>query len=219
MLGAQQERAGQQPSSLQPTHGRGRLARQHPDGELVESERHLLRRHVVRGQPGRACGGGWHRLERGGAESNAVLPRAAQPRRRARGIEKPWHGSGCEWETLPRNWENSHNFTVGLGWKKPYAGGNGTCVWEKGRSSNSTVDGCSVANHATMRRFQQEFSAAVAPAMATASKHGAFVDSCATCHCEGMWNGAVIDGVRESDALEGWLLHDKPAKFEANPIL
>ena len=124
-----------------------------------------------------------------------------------------------DWEVLPSDWHNSHNFTPGLGWRNSYAVGNGTCIWEQGRSSNSTADGCSAANHATMRRFQQEFSAAVAPAMAPTSKHGAFIDNCATCHCQGMWNSRVIDGVRESDALEGWLLHGQPAKFEAKPIL
>lgn len=124
-----------------------------------------------------------------------------------------------EWEVLPYNWHNSHNFTPGLDWRNPYAAGNGTCVWEQGRSSNSTADGCSVVNHATMRRFQEEFSAAVAPAMEPASKHGAFIDNCATCHCQGIWNGRLIDGVREADALEGWLLHGQLAKFEAKPIL
>ena len=98
---------------------------------------------------------------------------------------------------------------------------NKRCIGDAGVfiDATSLTSFPSAANHATMRRFQQEFSAAVAPAMAPTSKHGAFIDNCATCHCEGMWNSRVIDGVRESDALEGWLLHGQPAKFEAKPIL
>jgi hypothetical protein len=68
-----------------------------------------------------------------------------------------------EWEVLPQNWHNSHNFTPGLGWSNPYAPG-GTCLWEQRRTSNATTDGCSQTNHATMRRFQQQFSRAVSPA-------------------------------------------------------
>jgi hypothetical protein len=103
-----------------------------------------------------------------------------------------------EWEVLPQVWENSHNFSSG-GWRNPYDAENGTCVWECGRSANKTAnnlphtpDGCNAANKGVMRRFQEEFSAAVAPAMDPATAHGAVIDACATCHCQGLWSPVVV---------------------------
>ena len=61
-----------------------------------------------------------------------------------------------EWEVLPQNWHNSHNFTP-AGFKNPYSAHSGTCVWEAGRTSNTSADGCNASQHAVMRRFQQEF--------------------------------------------------------------
>ena len=91
-----------------------------------------------------------------------------------------------EWEVLPANWHNSHNFTDSgpspmSGWKNPYSkGAPGTCVWETGRKSNSTAeDGCDAKQHGVMRRFQEEFSAAMAPVLEPSSPHGCFVDNCA----------------------------------------
>ena len=64
-----------------------------------------------------------------------------------------------DWEVLPVDWHNSHNLTVG--WNNPYGNASGTCVWETGRTGNSSADGCTAAQHGVMRRFQEEFSAAV----------------------------------------------------------
>ena len=64
-----------------------------------------------------------------------------------------------EWEVLPQNWHNAHNFTP-AGFKNPYSAHSGTCVWEAGRTSNSSADGCNASQHAVMRRFQQEFRCA-----------------------------------------------------------
>ena len=87
------------------------------------------------------------------------------------------------------------------------------------RSSNSTADGCNLANHTTMRRLPQEFSAAVAPATDPSTPHWASIDNCATCHYQSMWNSRVIDGVKEVDAFERWLFHGQSSKFENKPIL
>ena len=88
-----------------------------------------------------------------------------------------------EWEVLPQNWHNSHNFSEGPspmgGWKNPYSRAAGTCVWETSRTDNSTADGCDAAQHGVMRRFQEEFSAAMAPALDPSSSHGCFIDNCA----------------------------------------
>ena len=120
-----------------------------------------------------------------------------------------------DWETLPWNWHNSHNFTPFGGWLNPYSTPpSGTCAWE------SSWGGCNTTQRAVIRHFQEQFSTAVAPAaMDPGSKHGAFVDNCAQCHCQGMFNSMVINGVKESDVLEQWLLHDVPAKHIAKPLL
>jgi hypothetical protein len=55
--------------------------------------------------------------------------------------------------------------------------------------------------------------------MDASSKHGAFIDNCAQCHCQGMFNGMVVDGAKESDVFEQWLLHDVLAKRMAKPLL
>ena len=36
-----------------------------------------------------------------------------------------------DWEVLPQNLQNFHNFTPGLGRKNSYAAGSGTCVCEE----------------------------------------------------------------------------------------
>eukprot|EP00040_Diaphanoeca_grandis_P016776 m.86964 g.86964 ORF g.86964 m.86964 type:complete len:515 (+) comp26025_c0_seq2:110-1654(+) len=123
-----------------------------------------------------------------------------------------------EWEVLPWDWHNSHNFTPG-GWRNPYAHTNGTCVWETPRTSNTSADGCDAAEHGVMRKFQQEFSNAVEVTLSNTSKHGAFIDACATCHCQGMWSSTVVDGVSRSQAFERWLFHDTPTHIQALPIL
>ena len=65
------------------------------------------------------------------------------------------------------------------GWKNPYSRAAGTCAWETSREDNSTADGCDAAQHGVMRRFQEEFSAAMAPALDPSSPHGCFIDNCA----------------------------------------
>ena len=93
------------------------------------------------------------------------------------------HDTQGDWEVLPANWHNSHNFTDAgpspmSGWKNPYSKDPGTCTWETGRKTNSTAeDGCDAKQHGVMRRFQQEFSAAMAPVLEPSSPHGCFVDN------------------------------------------
>lgn len=105
------------------------------------------------------------------------------------------------------------------GWKNSYSTNPGTCVWETRRKDNSSADGCDAKQHGVMRRFQKEFSAAMAPAIAPSSAHGCFVDSCAVCHCSGFFNGVAIGSVTERDAFTGWLLRGETAKIIAAPIL
>ena len=65
-----------------------------------------------------------------------------------------------EWEVLPQNWHNSHNFTPG-GWKNPYESNTGTCVWETTRKDNSTTDGCNATQReCTARRVHDPWSLA-----------------------------------------------------------
>jgi len=82
-----------------------------------------------------------------------------------------------EWLTLPTNWHDNHNCSSG--WACLAVPG---CSWE----GNWGQSGCSIAQLAVIRRYQDEFLKAVAPALDPATKHGAFIDSCPGCHCQGM---------------------------------
>ena len=70
-----------------------------------------------------------------------------------------------------------------------------------------------------IKHFQEQFSIAVAPALHPGSKHGAFVDNCAQCHCMGMFNSITVDGLKESDAFSQWLFDDVPTKHLAQPLI
>ena len=72
---------------------------------------------------------------------------------------------------------------------------------------------------AVVKSFQEQWLAAAAPALDPASKHGAFVDTCTSCHCIGMWTDSFnISGVSRPQALKAWLLEGKSVKMVATPL-
>ena len=98
-----------------------------------------------------------------------------------------------EWDVLPLQWEDNHAFSAD--WD---ACGH---TWENAAGWHKA---CNASQLAVIRGFQEQFSAAVAPALDPSSAHGAFIDSCPGCHCQGLWNSMEIGNdkgnVTERDA-------------------
>ena len=133
-----------------------------------------------------------------------VLVSASTPRF----IRNSFYNYG-EFEMLPVHWQNGHAWPSDWGTYSSPA-----CRWE---SDDRATDGCTPAQHAVKRSFQQQFVAAMAPAIANTSAHGVFVDACSGCHCEGLFSGIAVNGVTFSQALAGWLFNDTRVKQVATP--
>jgi len=109
------------------------------------------------------------------------------------------------------HWQNAHTWPADWG---PYS--SPSCRWE---SDNVHADGCTPAQHAVKRSFQQQFVKAMAPAIVNTSAHAVLIDACAGCHCEGLFSGIAVNGVTFKEALSRWLFNGTAVKQVATPVV